>query len=66
MGQHTPLPWANDCFVVKSLANGAVGIYGGIVICHTGGWDVRNGRDAEANAEFIVRACNSHYQLDDQ
>jgi hypothetical protein len=65
--EHTPTPWGfyNTGEVMKGYcqpfaisqelsANMVAGIFG----------DVEGGEDtAKANAEFIVRACNSHYEL---
>ena len=55
---HTPLPWHNDCFQIKSEATGDN-------INHTGFGclPINRSSEAEANAAFIVRACNNHYEL---
>lgn len=60
---HTPLPWKaaigpDDRFPHKGNVYGADGI---IVASLAGVW--REGVESEANAEFIVRACNSHEEL---
>lgn len=54
--EHTPGPWFYD--------NGYIAhkdVDGDYAICemHTA-WDFK---ERDANAEFIVRACNSHYEL---
>lgn len=54
---HTPLPWKSDCFLVTS---------GRDWICHCGGMLHPAGpraTEAEANAAFIAKACNSHNSL---
>lgn len=55
--KHTPLPW--DYFTGRTrhhveVAYGAPGM--GTAICSVP-------KSQEANAEFIVRACNAHYDL---
>ena len=62
MTKHTELPWEVDKENVHA---------GQICSCHgdadtwyevwTPNW--QNGIDQQANAEFIVKACNNHYQL---
>ena len=59
--KHTPGPWVaqaikghNNTLVYKRIvANGEPIAFAGVY----------KGHNAEANAEFIVRACNSHYDL---
>ena len=54
--KHTRLPWFAEA--------GGRKIYSGpdydVVVCDVHDWEESEGR---ANAEFIVRACNSHYEL---
>ena len=57
--KHTPLPW--DCMAdgsaIKALNSGSN-------ICETEcGSQVASYFERQANAEFITRACNSHYEL---
>lgn len=52
MTDHTPLPWT-----VSIKFNGAEIYNGNICIA-----DIY-GKNRKANAEFITRACNSHYEL---
>ena len=54
MSKHTPGPWRNDCFMVLAPPN--VGNYKGREICHTGGHDIRDGNESEANARLIAAA----------
>ena len=63
--RHTPLPWGIDLEINESGRSDAVGLVGG-----ADGWTVADGwlnvateEEGHANAEFIVRACNSHYEL---
>ncbi len=57
--EHTPLPWKANCF----------GIYSETTqdrIAHTGGQLIPPGprsQEAEANAQYIVTACNAHKGL---
>jgi hypothetical protein len=59
--KHTPLPWRyqdddtfdlldNKRIVGANLISPAL-VFGGLA------------RESEANAEFIVRACNAHYEM---
>lgn len=52
--EHTPTPWRS------SFPSYVIG--GGIKICQLKGIYVNN-PNREADAEFIVRACNSHDEL---
>jgi hypothetical protein len=59
IAQHTPLPWHKDI-------HGHIGDSKGTNIAST--WTTPDdncpeGRPATANAAFIVRACNAHYDL---
>lgn len=56
--QHSPLPWGWDGHNVTGLDGGVIPVEG---IAQPHGWPP----DAQgiANAEFIVRACNSHEAL---
>jgi hypothetical protein len=58
MSKHTPTPW----FAYQSLSENTW------TVQYSGGWiarvlDVEPHRHGQANAEFIVRACNSHEDL---
>lgn len=56
--QHTPLPWMQDHFLIRTVGQFPNSTH----VAHTGG--VGGTREKMlANAEFIVRACNSHEQL---
>lgn len=63
MKKHTELPWEeiepHPGFVFVHPSNRALNTVerGGQCICEL------MGKDKEANAEFIVRACNSHDEL---
>jgi hypothetical protein len=46
--EHTPLPWV--------VSDDEIETEGGQYVCHFG-------YGSEADAEFIVRACNAHYEL---
>ena len=62
---HTPLPWKHQAGFqnVYALSDGDVGLT--IHIAKTNEAQVAGGyAEAEANAAFIVRACNSHYALE--
>ena len=56
---HTPLPWvinpAHPTYISSADATAD--------ICELDGWPVDCVAEENANREFIVRACNSHYQL---
>lgn len=56
---HSPLPWsvASSIYIVAD-ADGAAPF----TVARTTG-NCLPGRDAEANAQFIVTACNNHYDL---
>lgn len=64
MSGHTPLPWR-----IKTPAHAT--IEGEKIHSYDDGWtkyygnvaNICDGKDREANAAFIVRACNSHYDL---
>lgn len=62
--KHTPLPWKSEvppssCFTCRAI-RGENGEY----IAKIGHMDFSQGVFEDvANAEFIVRACNSHYEL---
>ena len=60
--KHTPLPWAQHRTSEKTYANvRGAGRYGyGRCVADCGS---RSDDTAQANAEFIALACNSHYQL---
>lgn len=51
---HSPLPWVRNCFLITSRH--------GDEVAHTGFGHLPPSRskEAEANAEFIVRAVNAH------
>lgn len=51
---HTEGPWEADCFQVRSR--------NGRRVAHTG-LGQGEGKESEANAAFIVHACNCHYEL---
>jgi hypothetical protein len=60
--QHSLLPWNAFIVPINDAADGC------LIDCPdpaNGGWSVAEafGPDARANVEFIVRACNSHYEL---
>lgn len=62
--EHTPTPWWNESGVIHAkAADWTPELHS---CCHPASAnqniDPEDG-DAEANAEFIVRACNSHEQL---
>lgn len=68
MSKHTPLPWATgpSGWRMTEEYNQPFGIYElGKPNLITGCFkDVKGGIEVtEANAAFIVRACNSHYEL---
>ena len=56
---HTPLPWVIDKYGSVTHGRECVSANGFSMVMSPG--DVQN--EAKANAAFIVRACNSHYQL---
>ena len=56
---HTPLPW----MVSPILPTFIMSADGKADICELDGWPVDYVAEENANREFIVRACNSHYQL---
>lgn len=60
MSKHTPTPWS-----IGITNNGAdhINVWMGIVHVASVMKFVPTGESAEANAEFIVRACNSHDEL---
>jgi hypothetical protein len=61
MTTHTPGPWRYE-----KRGDGSVGIWAQNdtkVIGMTAGWESEFEEPTEANAEFIVRACNSHDEL---
>lgn len=57
MGEHTATPWRNQCFQVYGADNSK--------IAHTGMGQLPPYRstESEANAAFIVTACNSYTDL---
>lgn len=62
MVEHTPGPWTvakrNSKLVSLISANSEGGdANGGVYVAKT------QGPDSDANAAFIIRACNSHYDL---
>lgn len=63
MTKHTPLPWK----VYYAKNNGQIilgtGEENGCAIQNHSGAFWRDDEEAKANAEFVVRACNSHYEL---
>jgi len=69
--EHTPLPWSvggNLPYVVAVTAPEYRGRIPETTICrgqHTGGqnWPYLDPMEYRANAAFIVKACNSHYEL---
>ena len=62
--KHTPTPWKSDCFLIVApgKTDSMSSVYGGRSVAHTG-QGFGEGKESEANAKFIVRACNSHYEL---
>lgn len=63
MKNHTPLPWK----VYYAKNNGQVvlgtGEENGCAIQNHNGAFWRDDEEAKANCEFVVKACNSHYEL---
>jgi hypothetical protein len=61
--KHTPLPWK----VYYAKNNGQLvlgtGEENGQAIQNHNGSFWRDEKEAKANAEFVVKACNSHYEL---
>ncbi len=61
--EHTPLPWK----VYYAKNNGQVilgtGEENGCAVQAHNGSFWRNDEEAKANAEFVVHACNCHYEL---
>jgi len=57
--QHTALPWVIDKYGHVTRGRECVSANGFSMVMSSG--DRQN--EAKANAAFIVRACNSHYQL---
>lgn len=55
--EHSPLPWSQHCFLIKSAK--------GDHVTHTGMGNLPPSRssESEANAEFIVRAANNYDAL---
>ena len=65
---HTPLPWASQPLETgDDVGVSIVGSNLGGLVCASLPWpteiDSGDYSRVEANAAFIVRACNSHYQL---
>ena len=63
MSKHTELPWKSpDYKNTLKLVN-----KDGVMICDAlianGGGGHKSFHEAEANATFIIKACNNHYQL---
>ena len=60
--KHTPLPWKKEIFngelIVQDDDTNEYYVY----ICDCSS-EFMSQEEEEANAEFIVRACNSHYEL---
>jgi len=54
--KHTPLPWFNEteCLIPRIYGPGH---------CPVASSNIPIKEIDEANAEFIVRACNAHYEL---
>jgi hypothetical protein len=63
MSKHTPLPWRAD---LEGKGGWVMGPQsepsGAFVICWRPPWEARSD-ESDANAEFIVRACNNHEKL---
>jgi hypothetical protein len=61
---HTPTPWQYDEDALHVFVNGS-GVEGdGAVICEVWpGFGSGESKEREANAAFIVRACNAHDDL---
>lgn len=59
--KHTPTPWAGGHY--SSIVGCPVVGQGGQVICNTAIGHKPHRESAEANAAFIVRACNAHEAL---
>ena len=62
---HTPVPW--KVYYAKNNGHLILGIgeeNGQAITNHSGAfWGTND--EAKANSEFVVRACNNHYQLID-
>lgn len=62
--KHTPLPWNlknhHDQNVIYGLENNQCTMEFCVAVVNC---DDRTNSENKANAEFIVRACNAHYQL---
>jgi hypothetical protein len=58
--KHTPLPWITDGQKIEGARPGSM-----YTICYLEGtpFHLRGTESAAANANFIVRACNSHETL---
>lgn len=62
--KHSPLPWVFETQLENwELDCGEVGASVFQIIVSKDGGDVFVGYTDETNAKFIVRACNSHYEL---
>lgn len=68
MNKHTELPWSFDKSEFRKFKiDGAT--HSGIATVHNGWQDTEemskglSGNEIRSNAEFIVKACNNHYQL---
>jgi len=57
--KHSPLPWSLGCDETIKIRHGFDNSIAGIMFTNT----EREKLPAEANAAFIVKACNSHYEL---
>ncbi len=64
--EHTKLPWTEPR-IYKDCDNRpyCISIYGGelTIAVHQHGVNSKNCDEAKANAEFIVKACNAHYEM---
>lgn len=71
--KHTPLPWKMDGDGFDSVAARDFGTDGYCIFsvdddgCYKDGicdlLNIVDDAESQANAEFIIRACNSHYEL---
>lgn len=60
--QHTPTPWRTTNDHANKICD-QVGKKIAVCPTHAGGGQWRDREEADANAAFIVRACNAHEEL---
>lgn len=60
MPEHSPLPWSTSD---TSWNDGCSSLSDSDGNCIVDGRELRGGELKSANAEFIARACNAHYDL---